>query len=207
MNGNAGSTGTLIACHECDLLQHIPRQRQGGKSYCRRCNAILHRSVRDSVNRTLALVLAGLVLFVVANSFPFLSFKMQGQETQTTLATGVIDLYHQGMWELALLVLLTSIVVPLLQLLLLLYILLPIRLGHTPWKLASVFRFHQSLGPWGMMEVFMLGILVAVVKLLDMAQILPGLALWSFAILIFILAGAAAALDPEIVWERVGSRT
>jgi paraquat-inducible protein A len=70
--------------------------------------------------------------------------------------------------------------------------------------LAPVFRFQQSLGPWGMMEVFMLGILVAVVKLVDMAQIIPGLALWSFALLIFMLAGAAAALDPEIVWERVG---
>ena len=204
MSGDPATAGMLIACHECDLLQHIPRQRQGGKSYCRRCNAVLHRSVRDSLNRTLALTLAGIVLFIVANSFPFLSFKMQGQVTQTTLATGVLDLYRQGMWELALLVLLTSILVPLLQLLLLLYILLPIRLGHTPWQLAPVFRFHQSLGPWGMMEVFMLGILVAVVKLLDMAQILPGLALWSFAILIFMLAGAAAELDPEIIWERVG---
>jgi paraquat-inducible protein A len=206
MRSDSVTRGTLIACHECDLLQHIPHQRQGGMLYCRRCNAVLHRSVRDSLNRTLALTLAGLVLFIVANAFPFLSFKMQGQVTQTTLATGVIDLYLQGMWELALLVLLTSILVPLLQLVLLLYILLPIRFGRTPWRLAQVFRFHQSLGPWGMMEVFMLGILVAVVKLVEMAQIIPGLALWSFALLIFMLAGAAAALDPEIVWERVGGR-
>jgi paraquat-inducible protein A len=196
--------GSLVACHECDLLQHIPRQRQGGKAYCRRCNAVLHRSVRDSLNRTLALTFAGLVLFIVANSYPFLSFKMQGQVTQTTLATGVIDLYRQGMWEISLLVLLTSMLVPLLQLLLLIYVLLPLKFNRTPWKLPAVFRVLQSLGPWGMMEVFMLGILVAVVKLVDMAQIIPGLALWSFALLIFMLAGAAAALDPEIVWERVG---
>jgi len=206
MSGKSTATGTLIACHECDLLQHIPRQRQGGKAYCRRCNTVLHRSVRDSLDRTLALTFAGLVLFIVANSFPFLSFKMQGQVTQTTLATGVIDLYQQGMWELALLVLMTSILVPLLQLVLLIYVLLPIKLSRTPWMLAQVFRFQQSLGPWGMMEVFMLGILVAVVKLVDMAQIIPGLALWSFALLIFVLAGAAAALDPEIVWERVGGK-
>jgi paraquat-inducible protein A len=199
------TTGSLIACHECDLLQHLPRQRQGGVARCRRCNAVLHRSIRDSLDRTLALTFAGLVLYAVANTFPFLAFKMQGQVTQTTLATGVVDLYRQGMWELALLVLLTSILVPLLQLLLLLYILLPIKFNRTPWKLAQAFRFLLSLGPWGMMEVFMLGILVAVVKLGDMAQIVPGLALWSFAILIFVLAGAAAALDPEIVWERLGA--
>jgi paraquat-inducible protein A len=200
------TTGSLVACHECDLLQHIPRQRQGGKAYCRRCNAVLHRSVRDSLDRTLALTFAGLVLFIVANSFPFLSFKMQGQVTQTTLATGVIDLYRQGMWELALLVLLTSMLVPLLQLLLLIYVLLPLKFNRTPWKLPTMFRLLQNLGPWGMMEVFMLGILVSVVKLLEMAQIIPGLALWSFALLIFVLAGAAAALDPEIVWERVGGK-
>jgi paraquat-inducible protein A len=196
-------TGSLIACHECDLLQHIPHQRQGGKARCRRCDAVLHRSVSDSLNRTLALTLAGLVLFFVANSFPFLSFKMQGQATETTLATGVRDLYAQGMWELALLVLLTSMLVPLLQLLLLLYILLPLKFGRKPWRLATVFRLLQRLGPWGMMEVFMLGILVAVVKLVEMAQIIPGLALWSFALLIFVLAGAAAALDPRVIWERV----
>jgi len=195
---------SLIACHECDLLQHLPRQRQGGVARCRRCDAVLHRSIRDSLDRTLALTFAGLVLFGVANTFPFLAFKMQGQVTQTTLATGVVDLYRQGMWELALLVLLTSILVPLLQLLLLIYVLLPLKFNRTPWKLAHVFRFQQSLGPWGMMEVFMLGILVAVVKLGDMAQIVPGLALWSFAILIFVLAGAAAVLDPEVVWEHVG---
>jgi paraquat-inducible protein A len=206
MSGESTAPGTLIACHECDLLQHIPRQRQGGKAYCRRCNAVLHRSVRDSLDRTLALTFAGLVLFIVANAFPFLSFKMQGQVTQTTLATGVLDLYRQGMWEIALLVLLTSMLVPLLQLLLLIYVLLPLKFNRTPWKLPAMFRLLQNLGPWGMMEVFMLGILVSVVKLLEMAQIIPGLALWSFALLIFVLAAAAAALDPEIVWERVGKK-
>lgn len=194
---------TLIACHECDLLQHVPRQRGGGTARCRCCNAVLHRSVPDSLDRTLALTFAGLVLFAVANTFPFLAFKMQGQVTQTTLVTGVIDLYRQGMWELALLVLLTSVLVPLLQLLLLVYVLLPLKFNRIPWKLAPLFRFQQGLGPWGMMEVFMLGILVSVVKLAGMADIVPGLALWSFALLIFVLAGAVAALDPEIIWERV----
>jgi paraquat-inducible protein A len=94
-------------------------------------------------------------------------------------------------------------VVPLVQLLLLVYVLLPLKFNRIPWKLATVFRFQQSLGPWGMMEVFMLGILVSVVKLAGMADIVPGLALWSFALLIFVLAGAAAALDPEIIWEQV----
>lgn len=200
------TNGTLIACHECDLLLRIPAQPDGGVARCQRCNAVLHRSIHNSIERSLALTLAGLILFIVANAFPFLAFKMQGQVTQTTLASGVMDLYEEGMWSLSLLVLLTTIVVPLLQLLVLVYVLLPLYLNRIPWKLGSIFRFFHSLQPWGMMEVFLIGILVAVVKLVGMAQIVPGLALWSFAVLILVLAAATANLDPRLVWERVQYR-
>ena len=155
---------TFIACHECDLLQHLKSPPPGGSARCPRCGAVLHRSKRDSLNRTLALSLAGLILFTVANAFPFLAFEMQGQITQTRLFTGVKDLYAQGMWGLAALVLLTTIIVPAVQLTLMLYILVPLKVGRAPQHLAGVLRLLQNLTPWGMMEVFMLGILVSVVK-------------------------------------------
>ncbi|MCB1777547.1 MAG: paraquat-inducible protein A [Candidatus Competibacteraceae bacterium] len=194
---------TLIACHECDLLQQLKPTPPGGSAWCPRCGAVLHRSKRDSLNRTLALSLAGLILFVVANAFPFLAFEMQGQVTQTRLFTGVKDLYAQGMWGLAALVLLTTIIVPAVQLTLMLYMLVPLKFGRAPQHLAGVLRLLQSLTPWGMMEVFMLGILVSTVKLAGMATIVPGLALWAFSLLIFVLAAAAASLDPHLIWEKV----
>ena len=198
------NTDSLIACHECDLLHRIPAHEGPRRvSRCRRCNAMLHRGVENSIERTLALTLAGMVLFVVANSFPFLAFKLQGQETQTTLISGVVDLYHQGKWEISILVLLTTIVVPLIQLLIQLYVFLPLKFNRVPWNMATVFRFTQSLSPWSMMEVFLIGIIVAIVKLVGMAQIVPGLALWSFALLIVTLAAAAANLDSRVVWGRV----
>ena len=193
----------FIACHECDLLQRLPKHRGSHVVRCRRCNALIHRSVVNSIDRTLALTLAGVILFAVANSFPFLAFKLQGQETQTTLMTGVLDLYNQGKWEIAILVLLTTIVVPLFQLLIHLYVFVPLKFDRIPWKLAAVFRFSQHLSPWSMMEVFLIGIIVAVVKLVGMAQIIPGLALWSFALLILTLAAAAANMDSRVVWDRV----
>ena len=197
----------LVACHECDLLHRIPRH-EGPRcvSRCRRCNAALHRGVENSIDRTLALTLAGVVLFVVANSFPFLAFKLQGQETQTTLISGVIDLYHQGKWEIAILVLLTTIAIPLIQLLIQLYVFLPLKFNRVPWNMATVFRLAQNLSPWSMMEVFLIGIIVAIVKLVGMAQIIPGLALWSFALLIVTLAAAAANMDSQVVWNRVEYR-
>jgi paraquat-inducible protein A len=197
------STENLIACHECDLLQRLPECQGSYIVQCSRCSALLHRGVENSIDRTLALALAGVILFVVANAFPLLAFKLKGQVTQATLLSGVIDLYNTGKWEIAALVLLTTIVVPLFELLILLYIFVPLKFNRVPWKMAAVFRVAQNLSPWSMMEVFLIGVIVAVVKLIGMATIVPGFALWAFAFLIVTLAAAAANMDSQVVWERV----
>lgn len=194
---------SLRACHECDLLYRIDVKSIPSVARCRRCGAVLFRRKRNSLDRTLAFTFAGLILFAVANSFPFLEFEMQGQITQTTLITGVRELIAQGMWALAMLVFVTIILAPLLQLLGLIYVLLPLKLQRNPWKLPQVFRLVQALQPWAMMEVFMLGILVSVVKLGEMAIIVPGIALWSYGMLILVLAGSVASLDGDVVWEKV----
>jgi paraquat-inducible protein A len=169
-----------------------------------RCDALLYYQKKDSLDRTLALTIAGLVLLIVANTFPFLAMKSGGLVRETTLITGIKGLYLQEMEALALLVFLTIILVPLVHIAGMLYVLVPLKENRVPRHLALVFRFIRSLQPWAMMEVFMLGILVSYVKLGKMATIVPGLALFSFVVLIFVLAGAAASLDPRIVWDRLG---
>lgn len=194
---------TLTECLECGLLQRNPALPPGGVSECARCGCVLHRDRPDSLNRTLALTIAGFVLFIVANAFPFLSFEMQGQSTQTTLLTGVTDLYLGGDWFIAAVVLFTSILAPGLQLALLLAVLIPLALEKLPPWLPRLYRWVRTLAPWGMMDVFMLGILVSVVKLSEMATIVPGASLFAFGALILVLAAAQAALDPDLVWSRV----
>jgi paraquat-inducible protein A len=193
----------ITQCHECGLLQRIPVLPVGAVARCPRCGCRLHSQRPDSLEPALALTLAGVVLFAVANSLPFLSFQMQGQTTETTLATGVLDLYAAGRWELAAVVGFTSILAPGLQLALLLAVLVPLKLGRLPAGVARLFRYSRTLAPWGMMDVFMLGILVAVVKLSDMATLVPGTSLFAFVVLIFVLAAAQAALDPDVVWSEV----
>jgi paraquat-inducible protein A len=195
---------SLIACHECDLLHQVQPLPDGGAARCVRCGALLYYQKKDSLDRTLSLTIAGLVLFIVANTFPFLAMKSGGLVRETTLITGIKGLYLQGMEALALLVLLTSILVPFVQIAGMLYVLVPLKVNRVPRKLALVYRFIRSLQPWAMMEVFMLGILVSYVKLGKIAKIVPGLAIYSFVVLIFVLAGAAASLDPRIVWDRLG---
>jgi len=196
-------TKSLIACHECDLIHRVQPLPDGGAARCVRCDALLYYQKKDSLDRTLSLTIAGLVLFIVANTFPFLAMKSGGLVRETTLITGVKGLYLQGMEALALLVFLTTILVPLVQIAGMLYVLVPLKVNRVPRNLALVFRFIRSLQPWAMMEVFMIGILVSMVKLGKMAKIVPGLALFSFVVMIFVLAGSAASLDPRVVWDRL----
>ena len=192
----------LIACHECDLIHRVKPLPKKGVANCIRCGSVLYRHKSNTLERTLALSLAGLVLFLVANWFPFLSLKMETQVHQTNLITGIEVLYNQGMQPLAILVLLTTILAPLVQLLGMLYVLLPLRHDRVPPKFAPIFRLVRGLETWSMMEVFMLGILVSVVKLAKMAQIVPGIAIFSFFGLIVVLAAANVSLDPHEIWDR-----
>lgn len=192
----------LIACHECDLIHRVKPLPKKGVANCIRCGSVLYRHKPNSIDRTLALSLAGLVLFMLANAYPFLALKMESQIHQTNLITGIIVLYTQGMQPLAILVLLTTILAPLAQLLGMLYVLLPLRHDRVPPKFAPIFRFLRILETWSMMEVFMLGILVSVVKLAKMAQIVPGVAIFSFFGLIVVLTAATVSLDPHEIWHR-----
>ncbi len=192
----------LFVCHECDLLQRIVSVPEGATARCRRCGAVLWKHTRNSVERTLAFSVTALVLFVIANAFPFLALKSGSIVQQTTLLSGVLALQAQGYWLLAGVVLLTSVLFPLAQILATLYLLLPLRFGRRPWQFRRLFRLLGWVEPWSMMEVFMLGILVAVVKLAKMASVVPGGSLYAFVALIFVLAAAMSSLDPHQVWEE-----
>ena len=196
--------GWLTLCHACDLPSRIGDVPAGGTARCPRCGSVLYRRIRDSLDRTLALAIGGLFLFIAANAFPFLAMKMQGSVTHTTLSTGVRALYEQGSPIVASLVLLTTILAPFLQISSLIYVLGPLRFGIRLPGQVQVFRLLGGVQPWSMMEVFIIGIMVSLVKLLGMAQIVPGLALWSFVLLIPVLAAASSSLDAESVWRRIG---
>jgi paraquat-inducible protein A len=199
-------TNTLIACHECDLLHQRQSLPPGGTAICVRCGAKLYSRKRNSLDRVLALTVAGLALFFIANAYPLLTFRLEAQSQETTLISGVMALYGQGMWIVAGVVFLTSILMPLLHLTGMLYVILPLKLNQRAWRLSFWFRVVRSFKPWGMMEVFMLGILVSYVKLAKMATLIPGTALYAFLALIFVLAASSASLDPHIVWNRLEKR-
>jgi paraquat-inducible protein A len=194
---------SLILCHDCGLLHQERPLPDGAAAKCTRCGAVLYKARRNSLDRTLMLSLAALSCFVLANVYPFLTFKMEGREQQSTLITGVIELYQADLWLLAVVVLCASILLPLIKLLSMLAVLLPLKLDRRPRYLSKVFRLVEILHPWAMMEVYLLGVFVAYVKLVELATLELGIAIYSFVALIVLLAAADASLDPRVVWERL----
>jgi paraquat-inducible protein A len=197
------SEGGLIACHECDFLHSIEPLPAGGKALCTRCGALLYRNIPNSIERALALNLAGLMFFVMANVFPFISLKLSGRVEENVFLSGALALYRLGMGEVGLLVILTSFLFPFVTIAGMLYILLPLKFGERPWKMAPVYRLVRSLAPWNLLAVFMLGVMIAIVKLLDLATIIPGISLYSFVGLMVVSTAAHANTDPSVIWPRM----
>jgi paraquat-inducible protein A len=152
------------------------------------------------MNRTLAFTLAAAVLFALANTFPILGIEMQGTPNATNLYGAVLSLWDQDMRLISFLVGITTILIPAAELSVMLYLLLHLRVRRVPPGIPLFMRILQHIRPWSMIEVFMLGILVSLVKLKSSSTIIPGVALWSFGGLTFMLAAVAASFNPRDFW-------
>jgi paraquat-inducible protein A len=195
----------LLACPECDLLQSdsaVPRPR---KALCARCGATLYLRHEHGLDRTAALSVAALALFALANGFPILSLELQGERTTATLGGAVEALGLHGMPALAALVLFTAIAMPLVHLAGLAYIVVPLRYGYRVPCFGAVFRLVQFATHWAMVDVFVLGVIVALVRLTAVANVETGIGLWSFAALMLVIAAIEANFDPRELWARASA--
>lgn len=198
-------TNNLVACPECDALQREVALEPGGAASCVRCGAELYREKPESLDRTLAFIFAAAVVFLAANAFPLMELEAQGIRTSSTLFGTVAVLQETGWPTIALLVFVTTIAVPFLQLAAALYILVPLKLGFVPLHLPLAVRSLDAIWPWGMLEVFFLGAMVSQVKLEQIATLYPGAAMYMIAGYILLIAAAVAAFEPRVLWERVES--
>ena len=192
--------GSLIACHECDALYRRESLPVNAKANCTRCGNLLYQQIPDAMNRCIALYLTALMLWIMANSFPFLSLKVGGLVEVNSLYSGGYALYEFGMPELGILVFLTSIVFPFITILGMLYLLIPLRFGHVPPYRGLMVRVVTALEPWSLIGVFFLGTLISIVKLQDLATVIPGISLFAFAALLFLYSAARANFDSEMLW-------
>jgi len=193
----------VIACEYCDLLHRERELAHGQKAYCSACGGLLYRRVENSLERTLAFAIAALVLFMVANLSTFMLFSLEGRVQENTIFSGVEGLWAGGAQALALLICFTTIVAPLLSLLTMIYTILPLLLGARPPGVAGAMRFIGSIGTWAMLDVFMLAVLVAIVKLGMMARLELQVGAWAFVAMMVAMTAAGSSLDSGAVWARI----
>lgn len=196
----------LHACHDCGLLQRLPALPAHAIARCPRCGLVLRHRRSEPTIRPLALAAAGLFLMGVAAQFPFLDLRISGIERETTLIAGPRELAGNGQFVLAVVVLATTLMVPTIRLAGLGWVLANLRRVPMPLYMASLFRWVERLKRWSMVEVFLLGVFVAYTKLVDLAQVEIGIALYALGALMLITAAMDNTLDPEAVWRRLDQR-
>lgn len=193
----------LVGCPHCDLLQRLPALLPGASARCPRCDEELWRRREDSFNRVLALTIAAAILYVVANLVPMLGLTVVGREASTTVIGGAEHLWANGHQIVAGLVLFTAVVAPALEIGFTLAIAIGSQLERPPRPLGTLLRNYRTIRNWSMIEVMMLGVLVALVKIADYATVIPGVALFVLGALVFLLAAIQASFDPREVWNRI----
>ncbi|SEC46214.1 paraquat-inducible protein A [Pseudomonas mohnii] len=195
--------GDLVACHECDLLMRKPKLAHGEKALCPRCGYELYAYRHNVVHRSLALVIAALLLYVPANFLPIMQLNLLGQSSQDTVWSGVLGLFNSGMQGVAVIVFLCSMGIPLLKLLCQLTVLLSIHFDVGRSYGLLLYRIYHHLRDWGMLEVYLMGVLVAIVKLADMAAMTIGIGLACFVALLLVQVWLEVVMSPHQIWQAL----
>jgi len=191
----------LCSCHGCgglsELLPGVHEMR------CRRCGTALHLRKPNSIARTWAFLIASYIMYVPANVLPIMKTGSLFGSQSDTIMSGVAYLWHSGSWHLALVVFIASVVVPLAKMLCLSFLAISVQLGWTERALerTKLYRVLEFVGPWSMLDVFVVTILVALVQLKSLATIQPGPAAAAFGAVVVLTMFAAMAFDPRLLWE------
>ncbi|GHU38653.1 paraquat-inducible protein A [Betaproteobacteria bacterium] len=190
----------LIVCEHCDSVYRRRPLMPGEVARCDRCAAILYRARRLDVDGWLALTLAAAIVFVIANVFPVIHISLSGLHNEATLWESAIVLAHGPITLIAVPFALSIIGIPFVQISLLVWVLLHARAGRRAPGFAGTMRLLAALRPWSMVEVCLLGILVAVIKLSHLVQVTPGAGLWATAGLVALIP-LIANQDLNRLWE------
>jgi paraquat-inducible protein A len=192
-----------LACPNCDALFLEPVVHENERVICPRCATKLFARRRNFVHRATALVFAASFFFVLANAFPFLTLQADYRESEMVLAGAVSGLQAEGFSALATMVAIFTLAAPTVLIATLLYVLVPLlRERRLPWALHLCRAIHEARR-WNMVEVFLLGVLVSLLKLGTVATLTLGTSFWAFAGLIVCLAAALATIDQAELWEKL----
>lgn len=205
MNAAAGTAlaASCASCHECGLLTRVASHGAHG-ARCPRCGAALHLRKPKSIERTWALVIAAAICYVPANLLPVMTVTSLGKPVSDTIMSGVIYFVEHGDWPLALVIFTASVFVPMMKLAILIFLLTSVqrRSSWRPVERTRMYRLTEAIGRWSMVDIYVVTILVALVRLGNLATIEAGAGAIFFGAVVVITMLAAESFDPRIIWDR-----
>lgn len=195
----AAATG-LINCHSCGLLHKATQ----APSHCHRCGVSLHVRKPDSLSRTWAYLLAAYILYIPANVLPIMTTTSLGSIQSNTILSGVNYLLITGSWLLALIIFIASVFVPVLKLIILSYLAISVQM-HSSWRpreRAWLYRLAEIMGRWSMVDIYVVTLMVALVKIHGLADIDAGSGAVAFGAVVVLTMLAAMSFDPRLIWDN-----
>jgi paraquat-inducible protein A len=210
MNGHSQTAfnASLVSCHSCHLLSKVRPLSKGSFAVCPRCGAALHSRKPNSIARTWALVIAAAIFYIPANVLPITRVISFGKAQSDTIMSGVIYFVKSGSWPIALVIFVASVFVPLLKLIILMYLLISVQLKSKwrPKDRTRLYRITEAVGRWSMVDIYVVTLLVALVKLGALATIEAGPGAVFFAGVVVITIFAAMSFDPRLIWDTQEQR-
>jgi|SRR6476620_10597711 len=192
-----------IACPDCDLLQNVPDLPPGGKARCARCASTVATRMAEPIDLPLALTITAAIVFVIANTAPLMSLSAVGRFASTTIMGGAYDMWLQGEAITAVVVAFCAVIAPAGYIIFMLTVLLAARRPPAPHWVGEMLRGAEFMQNWSMNEVMLLGILVALIKIAELANVEAGIGMYAVGALVLIFPAIMATFDPDEIWERV----
>lgn len=192
-----------VACPDCDLLQQVPPLPPGGKARCARCHHLLAKQPAAPSDLPLALTIAAVIAFAVANTSPLMNLSVVGRTASTTILGGAYEMWVQGEEITGVLVAFCAVIAPGGYLLFMLSLLLAARRTPAPSWAGEMLRWSEHLQIWSMLEVMMLGILVALIKIAELAKVEPGIGMFAVGALVLLLPAIVVNFNDRELWQRV----
>ena len=192
-----------IACPDCDLLQGLPELPPGAKARCPRCACTVATRSADPIGRPLALAITALILLIVANTAPLMGLSVVGRHASTTIAGGAYDMWVHDQAVTAAIVAFCAVIAPAGYILFMLTVLLAVRRPPAPRWVGEMLRLADFMRPWSMQEVMMLGILVALIKIAELAIVNAGIGMYAVGVIVLLFPAIMVSFDPAEIWQRV----
>ena len=197
------SISHLSACPYCDRLLEDNRLPEDHVSRCPRCGTVIDKSVRNSLQKSFALSLAGLILFIPAVFMPIMTFSLAGMQSTGNVIDAIVGLFASRYFFVGFMVLLVSLVFPFVKLGLLFITSFSLLSRQVLRPVVFLFRLYKRLSEWGMVEVYMLGILVSIIKMHQLARIDYDTGFFCFSALVVLTVWSSAVVDEKLFWDML----